>query len=222
LIFLVSMTHSWVHFSPECLTILVVTFSPCGLPSLWPRPRSHGAQGGWEAFAITAGAILYLLRQTAITQTWRTQFAYLATVWQQDQGAGNGHGRCCGRGTDRGRSRGHTSEADATPWPLAARPTIARFFGHFVAILFCIYLALLLPFYAVTFQRWLRWRQNPFYLYAKYVNLRPAGAKPPSAFPFFPGKAKGKYRRSSKQVAYLYFMHSIAYLWATTRLNVCW
>jgi len=94
------MTHSWVHFSPECLTILVVTFSPCGLPSLWPRPRSQGAQGGWEAFAITAGAILYLLRQTAITQTWRTQFAYLATVWQQDQGAGHGHGRS-GRGMDR-------------------------------------------------------------------------------------------------------------------------
>jgi len=57
------------------------------------------------------------------------------------------------------------------------------FFGHFEAILFCIYLALLSPFYAVTFQRWLRRRQNPFYLYAKYVNLRPARPAFPPIFP---------------------------------------
>lgn len=61
------------------------------------------------------------------------------------------------------------------------------FFGHFEAILFCIYLALLSPFYAVTFQRWLRRRQNPFYLYAKYVNLRPARpAFPPHFSPLPP------------------------------------
>lgn len=41
--------------------------------------------------------------------------------------------------------RGHTSAADATPWPLAARPTIARSF--FLAILKLFYFVFIWRFF---------------------------------------------------------------------------
>lgn len=166
------------------MTIFSVIFSPCELPSLWPRPRSQFGRHCYQCWCyfVSASADCHnsdvahsicllgnsVARSGGIKWTWGMEHG----AWSRRQGSG---------GTPLRQTR--------LPglWLLAQLLLALFFFCHFVAILFCIYLALLSPFYAVTFQRWLRRRQNPFYLYAKYVNLRPARpAFPPHFSPLPP------------------------------------